>query len=83
MYMANQYNKFHRTAFSFNMPPFQFKKLYSIFGAGITQFGIVTGQRLDSQPIRVWILAEARNLSFLIALNSARGSFPGSKATRV
>jgi hypothetical protein len=57
-------------------PPFYFKKSYSIFGAGITQFGIVTGQGLDSQPIRAWIVAEARNLSILIALNSSQGSFP-------
>jgi hypothetical protein len=60
--------------------PFYFQKSYSIFGAEITQFGKVTGQGLDSQPIWVWILAEARNLSLLIALNSSRGTFPGGKA---
>jgi hypothetical protein len=36
---------------------------------------MVTGQELDGQPIRVWILAEARDLSLLIALNSSWGSF--------
>jgi hypothetical protein len=62
-------------------PHFNLKKSYSIFGAGITQFGIVTGQGLESQPIRAWILAEARNLSLLIVLNSSKASFHGGKAT--
>jgi hypothetical protein len=57
-------------------PPFYFQKSYSIFGAGITQFGTVTGQSLDSQPIKAWILEEERNLSLLITLNSSRCSFP-------
>jgi hypothetical protein len=32
---------------------------------------MVTGQELDDQSIRVWSLAEARDLSLLIALNSS------------
>jgi hypothetical protein len=53
------------------MPPISFPKSYSIFGAGITHFGMVTGQKLNGQPIRVWILAEARDLSPLIVLNNS------------
>jgi hypothetical protein len=34
---------------------------------------MVTGQELDGQPVRAWILAEARDLSLLIALNSYWG----------
>jgi hypothetical protein len=40
---------------------------------------MVTAQELDGQPIRVWILAEARDLSLLIALNSSWDFFPGGK----
>jgi hypothetical protein len=60
-------------------PSSLFLKSFSIFGAGITQFGMVTGEELDGQPIRLWILAEARDLSILIALDSSWGSFPGRK----
>jgi hypothetical protein len=53
------------------MCPILIPKIIPTFGAGITQFGMVTGQELDDKPIRVWILAEARDLSLLIALNSS------------
>jgi hypothetical protein len=77
MYMANQYNKFHRTAFSFNMPPILISKIIlhiwswdnSVWYADWAGAGWPTNQGLDP--------GRGKNLFLLIALNSSWGSFPG------
>jgi hypothetical protein len=68
MHMANQYNKFHRIAFSFNMPILINKLILHIWS---WDNSVWYGQEFDDQTIRVWILAEVRDLSLFIALNSS------------
>jgi hypothetical protein len=79
MYTANQYNKFHRIAFSFNMPPILISKIILHIWSwdNSVWYGDWAGAGWPTN--HVWILAQARDLSLLIALNSSWGSFPEGK----